>query len=378
MKKFIGMYKRLVVLMAVFALGQMVFASNVFLSAGDVVAGNQLVIRVEDSEKGKDKVYILSTPSGKEVYLLADGNQIGKQELQIPGSYLTRAGIYGIRVVDKLNLKRVFANAEFKVLAGEVDVLTSVVDAGDNIFDLNKEETLKVRLVDKYENGVEGSRVKLIVSSKDVEVKQSSGFTDKDGVINFTLIAKKEGVFTVSALDLSSENLVGESKTIIVGSGNFGIKKASAQESGSLAKFEIGSLPVNIVPNQNVSFKVRALDRDNNLVQNYVGKVRFFAEGENSSFVNLPKDYEFKEEDLGEHQFNLGLSFSQDGIYKILVSDANDKNKIGEVSVVVNSNKSKTTGSSVIEKVVITQPLNNSKTASTNLVLQSNASSNVD
>jgi hypothetical protein len=83
----------------------------------------------------------------------------------------------------------------------------------------------------------------------------------------------------------------------------------------------------SIKAKENVSFKVRAIDAEGLTVQNYTGTIRFSAEGDNSSGVDLPENYKFLAEDLGEHQFNLGLSFTEGGTYKVLVNDLNDKFK---------------------------------------------------
>jgi hypothetical protein len=186
-------------------------------------------------------------------------------------------------------------------------------------------------------NPLVGHSVKLFSSRAEDKIQAKNAVTNDKGEIEFVVASSTKGLSGLTVMDTTEDAILDQRLSvvfvdgaIIADAGGDLIKTAWAQDAGPLAGFELSEFPTTINAKQNVSFKVRAIDAQGLTVQNYTGTIRFSAEGDNSSGVDLPENYKFLAEDLGEHQFNLGLSFTEGGTYKVLVNDLNDKFKQGE------------------------------------------------
>lgn len=331
----------------------------------DTIAGQETSIEAKNFQPEAMVNFSVEKPDGITLSLSSKANANGEATAELYDYHTQKAGTYAVTAFSSdRSIKTV--KTTFSVFAADLDAANSIVSASRSIVRADGVDSTEVtvKLQDTYDNPIDGRSVKLMSSRKDDLISPSIAISDKDGQATFTVKSKVSGLANLLVMDLADDLILDERVNLsfvdgsdyLADAGGDLIMKAHAQDAGPLAGFEILDLPPSIKPNENISFKVVAVDAEGVTVQDYTGTVRFSAEGENSSGVTLPANYKFLAEDLGQHQFNLGLSFAQAGTYKIVVNDLADKFKLGDVTVVVGSTSGGTTEGSGI-KPIITAPV---------------------
>jgi hypothetical protein len=329
-----------------------VLANSLSLSAYglDTVAGGSTIIKTSNALPDVKINFNIAKPDQSLLTIPVLSDQNGNAQVELYDYHTQKAGKYCVSAYYPGYQNSLLNENCFNVYAGEVNADKSSVSASKLVIynDNNDVSSINVVLVDDYDNPVDGHSVKLISSSAEDQIFSQNDFTDKNGSVNFDIKSSKNGVSYITAID-NTENVVltsrlslafeNETEYLADAGGNL-INIANAQDAGALAGFELTGFPTSIAPNQNVSFSVKAVDADKLTVEDYTGTVRFSAEGSNSSAANLPLDYKFEATDLGIHAFNLGISFTEAGTYKIIVNDTSDKYKKGEITVDVASESS--------------------------------------
>jgi hypothetical protein len=314
----------------------------------DTVAGYPALLKSSPVAPNASVTFQVTKADGSTINVPArsDASGVAKANLsdyhtRMAGRYLLSASVNGFSS----------GQSSFKVVTDKVDGANSSVTASSSLAQADGKDTLevKVRLADRLGNPVSGHVVQLISSRADDKVTSNvyNDSTDQEGVITFNVSSSASGASTFTAVDTTSNTVlanraqgafVGSGSYLADAGGNFGFLNIAKAATGTLHHFEITDVPSNVQPGQNVGFRITAQDDGNQTVQNYSGKVHFSAEGSNSSNVTLPEDYTFKAEDLGTHNFSLGLSFALAGTYKIVVNDLDNPLIKGEKVVTVGSN----------------------------------------
>lgn len=302
----------------------------------DTVAGYETSLKTVKISSWQDVTFHVVKPDGTVLNLNANSGGDGIARLSLSDYHTRSAGHYEVMATYGLNSPQqqgVFHG--FEVYPDKVSVDQSTVTLDKTLVQLSGGDfaTLTVKLMDDYGNPVNNHMVQVFSNRTQDQTTgvSSDGVTDSRGEIKFRLVSKQKGVSEYSVLDATSGVMLSRTVGVAYLNGSelmsdvggefpFFIDTAKAA-AGSLHHFDISGLPATIQANQNINFTVTAQDDANQTVQNYLGKVHFSAEGANSSNVTLPEDYTFKAEDLGTHQFSLGLSFSSNGNYKIVVTD---------------------------------------------------------
>ncbi len=316
----------------------------------DTIAGYSSLLSTSKTYPHQEVIFTVKKPDGSMVTInaLSDGSGVAKANLD--DSHTHRAGSYSVSAAFK-NSKTNLVNY-FNVYADEVSDTGSTLTASKVIAKADGQDAtfIVATIKDQYGNPFTGHMVSLISSRNGDKITSSSnGITNSNGSATFKVSANTKGVSTYSAVDTTSGVVVTpriqvgylDASTYIsdVG-GEFDsfIPIAKAADSGSIYSFDITNLPSTIAPQENVSFTVEAKDQNNVAVENYTGTIHFSSEGPNSNNVTLPEDYTFKAEDLGQHEFSLGLKFTVAGTYKIVVTDINNQIIKGEKTVTVGNN----------------------------------------
>ncbi len=318
----------------------------------DTVAGYEASLKTVQITAWQDVTFHVVKPDGTVLHLNANSGGDGIARLSLSDYHTRLAGHYEVNATYGLNSPQnqgLFRG--FEVYPDKVSADRSTVALDKTLVQLSGGDfaALTVQLMDQYGNPVSDHTVQVFSDrSRDLITSTSpDGVTDSRGEMRFRLTSQQKGVSEYSVLDATSGSMIGRSVGVAYVNGSdlmadvggdfpFFIDTAKAA-AGSLHHFEISGLPATIQPNQNINFTVTAQDDANQTVQNYLGKVHFSAEGANSSNVTLPEDYTFKAEDLGTHQFSLGLSFSSNGSYKIVATDLANTLIKGTKDVVVGS-----------------------------------------
>lgn len=315
----------------------------------DTVAGYETLLKTHQVAPWQDVTIEVVKPDGTVLHLSGNSGNDGYVTVTLSDYHTRTAGVYRVRSSLGLSSRPTGTSHDFTVYPDKVSADTSQVMIDKTLvrpdgLDLAR---ITVKLTDSYGNPVSDHLVQLFSNrSRDRVVSLSPlGLTTAKGEAVFSVGSGDRGVSEYRVLDATSGVMLARHVGVAYVASNefaadaggdfpFFVDTAYAA-AGSLHHFEIAGLPSSIQPNQNVSFTVTAKDDANESVQNYTGKIHFSAEGSNSANVTLPEDYTFKAEDLGTHQFSLGLSFSAAGNYKIVATDLSNTLIKGTKDVVV-------------------------------------------
>jgi len=381
---FLGV-KLLGVALITVVLCQMSLVNTAFAASGpgiqvsgvDTVAGNSTFLKAITAFPQQMVNFKVLKPDGTLVTLATRADKQGLAQVEFSDYHTKISGQYQVSAsLPDLAINSAHSSVGFAVYAGATSANVSEIILVKGFVKADGQDSASVRVVlkDNYGNLVPGHKIQLISSNAQDKIATSNPVSDTSGQVQFSIRSSERRVSTLTAYDLTgdvilqnrtqvafSNNLLADSNNLFADAGgdfNTFIPKALAAEIGPFSQYELTNFPLTIGPNQNVTFQLRALDLNNQLVQDYTGTVHFSVEADNASGVTLPQDYQFKAEDLGAHTFSLGLSFSNVGSYKIVASDLNDKLKKGEKIVAVTSATPLSIGNnnSSASKPVLTSP----------------------
>lgn len=338
--------------------------TNPYLITEDGIVGENAYFRGENFSAGSDLDLNLEKADQSQAKFVVKTDENGVFDLKVSGKSFEKAGLYYAYVSDEFG-KALTAKTSFNVISSETSLDQSKVNLIRPLVkaDGNDQAIISVELKDYLGNGLTGRVLKAYSDRSSDRFVDNMVITNEDGAAKFYLKSNVEGISKISILDTVEDVILKSDLKISFTNNLTGVEDiggdllqiANAAESGPLNGFEFDSLPATIKPNESVSFKLKAIDADAVTVQDYTGTVRFSVEGDNSSGVSLPPNYKFLAEDLGEHQFSLGLSFAKAGTYKLIVNDLNDKFKKGEKTVVVADSGSSPSGTTE-NKPIISSP----------------------
>lgn len=332
----------------------------------DTIAGYSSIVSTSKTYPNVNVVFKIEKPDNTSFSISDKTDSAGVAVADVDEYHTKTAGRYYVSA--RYESQATYGQKSyFDVYADEVSLSSSTVSVDKSVVkaDGNDMGNVNVKITDQYGNPVEGHSVFLISSRNgDSVVLRDKQFTDESGNIGFSVSSTSEGLSVYSAYDVTEGKVI-DKRVQVAFMMNYGatggtldtlFDKAYAQSSGPVASFEISDLPANIAPNQNISFKTTARDSSNLKVENYTGTVHFSAEGANSINAILPEDYVFKPDDLGEHDFGLGLKFIQPGTYTIVVTDISNQLIKGEKIVTVGSETNTTTTTSTGSSISIATP----------------------
>jgi len=315
----------------------------------DSIAGIGTLVDVHGVTGTDDVSLVVETPAGqtKSVHLdLANG----AGSTTIPGSLTREAGTYSVSVQAG---GQTLATTTAAVLPETMDPVSSTIQTDTRHIDSDgrDEATIDVQLTDRYGNVLPGRPVTLISSRPEDEIVPLSQETDNRGVQSFAVNTREEGTVALRALDLLSGNLLAASVEIEAGYGravgNNDVSYSSnttsgqrlyyAQVSGGfdvIDGFEITAPATMTAGVEAPKITIRAVDRDGNVVEDYVGTVLFSSTDPDATLPNFGT-YTFKSRDLGVKEFPLVLKFRRNGEQTFRVEDRNDERIEGETTVMV-------------------------------------------
>lgn len=363
--------KKIIYLIAlIFALGQSGVVNAQVLNkieayGVDTIAGYSSILSTSKTYPGVKVVFSVEKPDGSNFTLTGKTNENGVATVDVDEYHTKKAGRYYVSVRYE-SQSEYGARSYLDVFPDLVSLSVSdlKVDKGVVKSDGSDMAKITVKLTDQYENPIDGHHLYLISSRTGDLIKTiDNQYSNVNGEMSFSVSSVAEGLSVYSAYDVTEGKVLDKRVQIAFmdsyantgGNLDSFIMKAYAESSGPINKFDISGLPLTISPNQNISFSVTAQDSNGLTVENYTGTVHFSAEGSNSINAILPEDYVFKPDDLGKHDFGLGLKFIQPGTYTISVSDVTNQLIKGEKLVTVSSSTSGST-SQISSGVSISTP----------------------
>lgn len=199
---------------------------------------------------------------------------------------------------------------------------------------VGEEISVFVTLRDAAGEPVADRAVHLVASRSEDRVAAVRATTDANGEALFKVVASKEGISTLSALDASSGTAVAERPRLVfiepaarggdakllqsslLGAQVLAADTASSQSFSQQLKIEF---PKSVVAGKASDITISIVDKTGALVEDFTGAVSFQS---TDTAAILPKNYTFTEVDAGEHVFSKAVTFSKPGSYQIVASSS--------------------------------------------------------
>ncbi len=326
------------------------------ISATDSIAGLGMTVTVQSMTPTSTLTLVLRNPQNKESAVPVQTDASGKGTVNISGKMTQVAGTYAVEVADKTTG---VASTTVAVLPETMDTTVSTLQSWTPHIAADGSDTadIRVTLRDRYGNVLAGRPVALVSSNADDIITALTPETGADGVQHFSLSSESAGTSHVRAVDLLSGNTLSSAADIQVGNalamgGNAPVastvdpmtgRRFYAQVSGSafdvVDGFDITAPATLPVGEEAQKIVIRAIDKDGNTVENYVGTVLFESTDPNATLPNFGS-YTFKDRDLGQKSFSLVLTFRTPGQQIFRVKDKSDDGIAGSATIDVGGNGS--------------------------------------
>lgn len=350
------------------------------LSATDSIAGLGMTVTVQNMTPTSATTVVITNPQNKDTILPVQSDATGKAIINVSGKITQVAGTYTVHMQDKTNAT---TSTSVAVLPETLDPAVSTLQSWTPHIraDGSDSADIRVTLRDKYGNILPGRPVALVSSNAHDLITALTPETGADGVQHFSLTAETAGTSHIRAVDLLSGNTLASSADIQVGTtpaigGDAPVvssvdpksgRRFYAQVSGDnfdiVDGFEITaptSLPVGEEAQKVV---IRAIDKNGNTVENYVGTVTFESTDPSATLPNFGS-YTFKDRDLGQKSFALVLTFKTPGQQIFRVKDQSDDSITGSATIAVGGD-----GTTNTRGITITSYKNGDSVSTTQIII---------
>lgn len=343
--KIIVLVTALLVPMNTLALGQ--------ITVNDSIAGLGMTATVRSLTDADGAQLVVKNPNGKETPLPIDADAQGNATVLISGKNTQAAGTYTLSVQDGA---ATLTSTTAAVLPETMDPAISELQSWTPRIRADGSDTaeLSVTLRDRYGNTLAGRPVALVSSRSTDRLTALTPETGKDGTQHFALSTKESGTALIRAVDLLSGNTLTSTVEVQAGAqtamgGTTQTYAASTMDTQSGRRFyaQVGSSSFDLVHSFDIvapttlplgeeaqRLVIRAMDREGNTVENYVGTVVFESTDPLATLPNFGT-YTFKDRDLGQKSFPLVLTFKTPGEQIVRVTDRSDPSIEGSATVMV-------------------------------------------
>lgn len=320
------------------------------VKVNDTIAGYSTTLKTKNQFQNQEIQFLVKKPDNTQIIINSATDNTGEAVIDLYDYHTKQAGFY--QAAAKFKNQNTFGPlSSFRVYPDEVSSTNSYVNANKKSASANGQDTitLDIYLRDDYGNPIPNHEVQVIPSRSLDTIKRISkyGYTDEKGKITFSVSSKTQGISVYSMLDATNDTTLEKRVEVVYYNSqnlakNIGgdtdifmlTAKVDNNRGGQVSYFEIDDVPQQIEINEITTFKVVAYDNEGNIATNYTGTIRFSSTDDHA---NLPQDYEFKDNDLGEHTFSLSLSFMTQGVQKLTVTDLDNPEIKGEKKIEVVS-----------------------------------------
>lgn len=333
------------------------------IGATDSIAGLGLDVTLRDGTPASAYDILVVDPDGERTTLPVRTDASGNAHATLPGTKTEAAGSYAVSAYqDRVSV----ASANALVEPDSMDGRTSSVKVQTPYISANghDEAMVTVTMRDRFGNALAGRPVALVSSRAEDRIAARSTETDAKGMQYFALTTDVPGSIQLRAIDLLSGGAVTEGATVTAEGGvggyaqpsqySYNIPAPSNVSNGRtfytgtqspygaqitsgfdiVDHFEV-TIPTTMNTGEEAAkITIRAVDRNNVTVEDYLGTVRFVTTDPNATVPNFGT-YTFKDRDLGEKSFALSLTFRTNGQQVFRVEDMNDPTIAGEATVMV-------------------------------------------
>jgi LPXTG-motif cell wall-anchored protein len=319
--------------------------SNLWISITDQIAGSSLPVNISGFTSNENFNVKISRPDGTNLDFVKVADQNGKASFEILGLHLQKAGDYSLEI-SRQDFGTNFQ--DFKVFPGSVSAYRSEFSILDPSIaaDGEAEARFSIKLKDAFGNSLVNKAIQ-IFSSRDEDFIVATKISDKYGSITGKISSSVAGVSKIAAV--CEGVLLFQKPEIVFFLSNPEIKNVGASGSlGDMLKiqlfedptvpevtyFLIENLPLESAPNENLTVKVSARDERGEVIEGYLGTIRFSSSDDRAQ---LPVDYRFTNDDQGSHIFYLSTTFGTSGTQTLAVRDLNNSKISGEKIIQIKS-----------------------------------------
>lgn len=315
----------------------------------DTIAGFETITKVTGAASQESFIIRVVFPDGSRSLFSASANASGEVRAEIPADKVRKAGLYRIELISK-ERNLVVGEKTFRVYPDSPNPEASGIYPDRQIASLNgKPVKIIIRLQDQYGNPVEGHEILLTSNRTADRIERINDVTNENGNVTFFVSSSAFGASALTAFD-QTEKMTFAKRVMLqfqsfssraygfasVISGVGGDPESETLGLSDLVAvnetnaFEVLDIKPEPTVNETVSFRVKAVDAQGGLITDYTKTIMF--ESTDSTAV-LPEDYTFQPSDLGEHIFQLSLSFRAQGEQKLIVKEKDNEDAKGEAIV---------------------------------------------
>ncbi len=306
--------------------------TNIKLTASNTIAGESTEIFISNAEPYNEILIEITKPDGNKFNLNTASNASGISNIQIDSKDLTKAGSY-LATAKNLTKNSAYSKyISFQVSAAELSEENSSIKLSKNTANSGEKIQATVKLEDSFGNPISGHQLILSSDRETDKISSPEKTTNANGIINFYIIGSEKGIAKIIAKDIDSNKNFNTKLAFTSGNSLERTKIIFAEESGSIASFNLSGLDAESKVGDKQSITVTAVDEAGLTVTDYTGTVHFSSTDANAT---MPSDYTFIASDLGQHNFDLGFNFVTPDTQSITATDEAQSTIKGSISTVV-------------------------------------------
>jgi len=323
--------KLILILGGIFLNVSSIFA-NIFIDVSEQsIAGEEKNFHISGLLANEEIGLELIRPNKSLIKFSEKADNLGVVNAKLYGLNLRKTGIYTLKISrhfapnDKLSANFIVKPGVISAYKSKIKIKTPSLAA-----DGNTKALFTVELMDAYENPVSDS-IKVVSSRNNDHIVLKSK-TDNFMIASGYIVSNQPGI---SVLTASTSDVVLFTRPEIVfylnnknspknvggDLGKFLKAMTFDEEEEEVKYFTIEELSNEVVIDTDQTFVVTAKDIDGNIVNDYLGTIRFSTTDDQAE---IPEDYTFIPEDQGVHKFHLGVRFGTLGEQEISLVDRSD------------------------------------------------------
>lgn len=186
--------------------------------AEDTIAGYGTTLSTSAVAAGSNVSFDLQKPQGSVITLSAKADDRGVASIDVTSYHTQAAGQYHVTAATGSSR----AETTFQVFADKPAATLSRLTSNKKMAAANGKDNaeLTVELKDGFGNPVEKHKVSLVSSRPDdvVVVKSGEAETGPDGTVVFLVASTKDGLATLTAMDMTNNAVIGERESVLFAS----------------------------------------------------------------------------------------------------------------------------------------------------------------
>jgi len=320
-----------------------VFAANPWISVLDSIAGQDVPVKITGILSNENISFSLIRPNKKIISFIEKSNDQGEIIFDISQIHVQKSGKYEL-IAKRSRTDYLVAQKNFNIFPSSISAFQSNIKLKKISVpaDGKSESEFVINLKDAFGNIIPNKKIS-VFSSRNEDILVSKKISDKNGQVQGNIKSKTPGVSTIfaivenTALFQKPEIIFHLTNTKLKNVGASGLGdflKAQLFDEGAatnpVAYFSVENLENEIKINENSTVKVIARDENGEIINNYLGSIRFSS---TDARAKLPADYQFTEQDQGTHTFFLAVAFATAGTQTLSVHDLQNFKISGEKTI---------------------------------------------